>query len=206
MGWVFVNPKTKAPVEEAERRFKKRGWIGVKAHPFWHRYPVDALDDVASLCQQLGKPMLVHLGGGFRNGDFRRLPHLFPRLKLIYAHAGIPWFRRLWEDAPARQRLRRSLQPLPRQGAAAPGAAGAGPFALHLRQRRALRLSGARRRLRSRRHPAPDPAGESSRAGAGSGSRRQFQRARFGVAGRRQGWTSPNRTACAAFARRCASS
>jgi predicted TIM-barrel fold metal-dependent hydrolase len=103
VGWVFVNPKARAPVEEAERRFRKPGWIGVKAHPFWHRYPIDALDDVASLCQEKGKPMLVHLGGGFRSGDFRRLPHLFPRLKLVYAHAGIPWFDPLWEDALRRE-------------------------------------------------------------------------------------------------------
>jgi uncharacterized protein len=37
VGWVFLNPKAKAPVEEAERRFRTPGWIGVKAHPFWYR-------------------------------------------------------------------------------------------------------------------------------------------------------------------------
>jgi len=105
VGWVFVNPAAKAPVEEAERCFRKPGWIGVKAHPFWHDYPIEALDDVAALCQEKGKAMLVHLGGGWRSGDFRRLPHLFPRLKIVYAHAGIPWFAPLWEDARRRENV-----------------------------------------------------------------------------------------------------
>jgi predicted TIM-barrel fold metal-dependent hydrolase len=104
VGWLFLNPTVKAPVEEAERRFRNPGWIGVKAHPFWHRYPVQALDDVAALCQERGKPMLVHLGAG-RRGDFRRLPERFPRLKLIYAHAGIPWYGALWEDAVRRENV-----------------------------------------------------------------------------------------------------
>jgi uncharacterized protein len=82
VGWVFLNPAAKSSVEEAERRFRNPRWIGVKAHPFWHRYPVAALDDIAALCQDRGKPMLVHLGGGAQRGDFRRLPERFPRLKL----------------------------------------------------------------------------------------------------------------------------
>jgi predicted TIM-barrel fold metal-dependent hydrolase len=105
VGWLFLNPGAKPPVEEAERRFRTPGWIGVKAHPFWHRYPVSALDDVAALCQERGKPMLVHLGAGARRGDFRRLPERFPRLKLVYAHAGIPWYGALWEHALGRQNV-----------------------------------------------------------------------------------------------------
>ena len=105
VGWLFLNPRAEAPVEEAERRFRHPGWIGVKAHPFWHRYPVEALDDVASLCQERGKPMLVHLGAGARRGDFRRLPERFPRLKLVYAHAGIPWYADLWDDALRRENV-----------------------------------------------------------------------------------------------------
>ncbi len=105
VGWLFLNPRAKAPVEEAERRFRNPLWIGVKAHPFWHRYPVHALDDVAALCQERGKPMLVHLGGGARTGDFRRLPRRFPRLRLVYAHAGIPWYAPLWDDALRRENV-----------------------------------------------------------------------------------------------------
>ncbi|HYV68334.1 MAG TPA: amidohydrolase family protein, partial [Myxococcales bacterium] len=105
VGWLFLNPRAKTPVEEAERRFRHRGWIGVKAHPFWHRYPVAELDDLAALCQERGRPMLVHLGAGARRGDFRRLPERFPRLKVVYAHAGIPWYAELWADALRRDNV-----------------------------------------------------------------------------------------------------
>jgi predicted TIM-barrel fold metal-dependent hydrolase len=104
VGWLFLNPRAKAAVAEAERRFEKPGWIGVKAHPFWHRYAVAALDDVAALCQERDKPMLVHLGAGAR-GDFRRLPERFPRLKVVYAHAGIPWYGALWDYALRRENV-----------------------------------------------------------------------------------------------------
>ena len=105
VGWLFLNPRTRAAVQEAERCFRRPGWVGVKAHPFWHRYPVAALDDVAALCEERGKPMLVHLGAGPRRGDFRRLPGRFPRLKVIYAHAGIPWYGALWADAVRRENV-----------------------------------------------------------------------------------------------------
>ena len=105
VGWVFLNPRAKAPVEEAERRFRHPRWIGVKAHPFWHRYPVAALDDIAALCQERDKPMLVHLGAGDQRGDFRHLPERFPRLKIVYAHAGIPWYGALWDDALRRENV-----------------------------------------------------------------------------------------------------
>jgi predicted TIM-barrel fold metal-dependent hydrolase len=104
VGWFFVNPQ-KTPIDEVERRLRDARWIGVKAHPFWHRYPVDALDDAAALCQEQDKPMLVHLGGDLTRGDFRRLPQRFPRLKLVYAHAGIPWYEPLWEDARRRENV-----------------------------------------------------------------------------------------------------
>src|SRR5438477_285956 len=42
-------------------------------------------------------------GGG--RGDFRRLPKRFPRLKLVYAHAGIPWYGTLWDDAIRRENV-----------------------------------------------------------------------------------------------------
>jgi predicted TIM-barrel fold metal-dependent hydrolase len=92
-GWACVNPAGPVdPVAEAERCLKVPGMIGVKAHPFWHDYPVSLLKDTAALCAEKGWPMLVHLGVR-ENGDFRLLPEAFPRLKIIYAHAGIPYSR-----------------------------------------------------------------------------------------------------------------
>jgi predicted TIM-barrel fold metal-dependent hydrolase len=47
------------------------------------------LEKTAAWCQEHGKPILIHLGTG-ENGDFKFLPDQFPRLKILYAHAGIP--------------------------------------------------------------------------------------------------------------------
>jgi predicted TIM-barrel fold metal-dependent hydrolase len=105
VGWIFVNPRAGVGADEVERRFQRPGWIGVKAHPFWHRYPVRDLDEVGALCAERGRPMLVHLGAGPERGDFRRLPERFPRLNVVYAHAGIPWYRALWQDAKGRDNV-----------------------------------------------------------------------------------------------------
>jgi predicted TIM-barrel fold metal-dependent hydrolase len=98
-GWVFVNPVGPVdPLPEIERCMKTPGMIGVKAHPFWHDYEVTLLKDVAALCAEKGWPMLVHLGAE-EKGDFRLLPEAFPNLKIVYAHAGIPYAREVWAYA-----------------------------------------------------------------------------------------------------------
>lgn len=90
-GYVFVNPAGPVdPIEEIERCMRVPGMIGVKAHPFWHAYPVARLVEAARLCERNGWLMLLHLGTG-RSGDYRLLPESFPRLRIVYAHAGIPY-------------------------------------------------------------------------------------------------------------------
>jgi len=100
-GWIFVNPAAADPAEEIEKWSPDRSWIGVKSHPFWHRYPVRMLDDTAALCVEKGMPLLVHLGGDMERGDFRYLPDRHPELKLIYAHGGVPFFSEVWEYCSA---------------------------------------------------------------------------------------------------------
>jgi predicted TIM-barrel fold metal-dependent hydrolase len=96
-GWVFVNPAGPLdPVLELERCFRHQGMIGVKAHPYWHDYEVSLLRDVAALCQERDKPMLIHLGTD-KKGDFKELPESFSRLKVIYAHAGVPYYNEVCE-------------------------------------------------------------------------------------------------------------
>lgn len=97
VAWVFVNPAVHDAVAEAECWMERPGAIGVKAHPFWHRYPVTRLEPVADLCNQKGWPILIHLGGDKRSGDYRRLPEQFPKLKIVYAHAGVPFYKELWD-------------------------------------------------------------------------------------------------------------
>lgn len=105
MGWIFVNPAVDPdPLAEVERWSPQEGMIGVKAHPFWHRYPVEKLDPVAAWCRKNNYPLLIHLGAD-GSGDFRRLPEKYPGIKIVYAHAGIPYFRRLWSYIKDKQNI-----------------------------------------------------------------------------------------------------
>ncbi len=104
-GWVFVNPGAADPVAEIESQANRPGWIGVKAHPFWHRYPVSALDETARWCQEQDWPLLIHLGGDAETGDCRYLPARHSRLKVIYAHAATPFYRKVWEYAAGKDNV-----------------------------------------------------------------------------------------------------
>ena len=95
-GWIMVNPKIGDPVAEVEKWIGKPGWIGVKIHPYLHRYPVMMADDVADYCSENGLPLMVHLGGDQERGDYRYLPDRYPDLKIVYAHGGVPFWEELW--------------------------------------------------------------------------------------------------------------
>ncbi len=104
-GWIFINPAVDAdPVQEVERWSALPGMVGVKAHPFWHRYEVEKLDPVAAWCREHDRPLLIHLGTG-AGGDFRRLPEKYPGLKVIFAHAGVPYFSKIWTYIKDREGL-----------------------------------------------------------------------------------------------------
>ena len=98
-GWIAVNPRAADACQEVAKWAGQPGWIGVKAHPFWHRYPVALLDEVAAYCSEKGMPLLLHLGADEGQGDFRYPPERHPRLKIVYAHAGVPFYGKLWEYA-----------------------------------------------------------------------------------------------------------
>ena len=40
-----------------------------------------------------------------KNGDYRYLPERHPRLKIIYAHAAVPFFRDVWNYAQKRENI-----------------------------------------------------------------------------------------------------
>ena len=95
LGWIFLNPRAAVGLDELERWRGVAGMIGVKLHPHWHGWPlVDAIP-IARRCEELGMPVLLHLGFGDR-GDWRVLTAAAPRLRLIFAHAGIPHYDRIW--------------------------------------------------------------------------------------------------------------
>lgn len=97
LGWVFINPHGQNdPVAELKRWEDHPAFVGVKAHPFWHRYPPVDLAPVAARLAALCKPLLIHAGFG-AHGDFLPLVRTVPGLKLILAHAGFPTYAETWE-------------------------------------------------------------------------------------------------------------
>jgi predicted TIM-barrel fold metal-dependent hydrolase len=97
LGWIFLNPAVMDdPVEELERWRQTRGFIGVKLHPHWHGWPIEAALPIARRCEELRLPILIHLGFGAR-GRWELLTRACPRLKIIFAHAGMPHYQRMWD-------------------------------------------------------------------------------------------------------------
>ncbi len=98
-GWVFVNPSGQFdPVSELEKYQDEPGFVGVKAHPFWHHHAPVELAPVAEKLAELGKPLLIHAGFG-EEGDFGALLRAVPGLKLILAHTGFPGYGDFWRAA-----------------------------------------------------------------------------------------------------------
>ncbi|RID86229.1 hypothetical protein D1953_10675 [Peribacillus asahii] len=95
LGWVTVNPMIPVSMEEVELYLHKPNFIGVKVHPFMHQYSIKALDPLAAMCESKGIPMIIHLSS--ERDSYKYLPEHYPKLKLIYAHAGLPFWKKLWK-------------------------------------------------------------------------------------------------------------
>ena len=95
LGWIFLNPRAGVGLAELERWRHLPGFVGVKLHPYWHGWPIADALPIAVRCEELGLPILIHLGFGER-GRWRVLADACPRLRLIFAHAGIPHYDRMW--------------------------------------------------------------------------------------------------------------
>ncbi|MFZ5596629.1 MAG: amidohydrolase family protein [Bacillota bacterium] len=94
-GWITINPEyRKEAAEEIEKYASVPEMIGVKVHPFFHKYDIEVMDWVAALCSERKMPLLIHLSS--QEECYRYLPDKYPGLKVIYAHAGIPHFKKLW--------------------------------------------------------------------------------------------------------------
>ena len=95
LGWAAVNPLIPDSVDELESYITNPGFIGVKAHPFMHQYSIKSLDQVAALCETKGIPIIIHLSS--EPYSYQYLPETYPKLKIIYAHAGLPFWKKLWK-------------------------------------------------------------------------------------------------------------
>jgi uncharacterized protein len=105
LGWVFINPRSENDqMKVLGRWIHSKSCIGVKAHPFWHRYPLSDLAPTAALLEKLNKTLLVHCG--FRpHDDFTSLVDEFPDLKLILAHAAFPYYSSVWKKIRERRNI-----------------------------------------------------------------------------------------------------
>ena len=105
LGWVFVNPRGKKDqVAEFEKYKDHQGFVGVKAHSFWHRFQPVELAPVAVRLAKTGKPLLIHVGFG-EEGNFEALLAKVPDLKLILAHAGFPGYADTWKKIKDRKNV-----------------------------------------------------------------------------------------------------
>ena len=100
LGWIFVNPLMSDALDELEKWKDTKGMIGVKIHPFWHRFSMEKFKVVGRRIEELGLPLLVHLGFGAA-GNYRWLFENFPDLKIIVAHLGVPFYKSLWPEIAA---------------------------------------------------------------------------------------------------------
>ncbi len=98
LAFATINPKLPNAMEVFERAVEEQGMLGVKCHAWWHQFdPAVDLLPIARRCEEKGLPVLIHLGGAVRTGNFRGLLERCPRLKLILAHAAIPFFHTAWQ-------------------------------------------------------------------------------------------------------------
>jgi len=104
-GWIFVNPKGQNdPVEEYEKWKGREGYIGIKAHPFWHQYAPKELLPIAKKASEVGMPLLIHVGFD-DHGDFLPIIDQLPKLKVILAHTGFPNYSDTWKLIQGRDNI-----------------------------------------------------------------------------------------------------
>jgi len=94
-GWVFLNPTLSGWKEEFYRWSDHIGAIGIKIHPFWHRYSLKDAHKVADLACDYDFPLMIHLGFDSLEAilDFS---NMFKKLKIIFSHAAFPFYSKLW--------------------------------------------------------------------------------------------------------------
>ena len=96
--FAFINPKgPRDPLDVFEECRTKFDLKGVKTHSWFHEFnPSKDLLPVAKRCEELDLPLLIHLGGSLETGNIEGLLRACPKLKVILAHLGIPYFKRIW--------------------------------------------------------------------------------------------------------------
>ena len=97
LGWIFVNPRKKATLEDLEKYVSLDGMIGIKIHPFWHRFDMPEAAGIFEFARKHKLPVNIHLGFD-GSGDYKWALENFPDVKIVFAHLGVPYYKRLWLD------------------------------------------------------------------------------------------------------------
>ena len=100
IGLVYLSPNDDlAIMDQFEKGIDQDGMKGVKVHSWFHDYdPGKLLLPVAERCIEMDLPILIHIGGRPDTANVQALLDSYPDLKLILAHAGVPFFEQSWEQ------------------------------------------------------------------------------------------------------------
>ena len=96
-GWIFLNPKIDDWKGELSKWIKHPGAVGIKIHPFWHRYPIKEAIEIAELANENNLPLMIHMGFEQIN-NIKSFIRNWDNLKIIFSHAAFPYYCQLWPE------------------------------------------------------------------------------------------------------------
>ena len=92
-----MNPKIPESAEELPYCLNQPSFIGVKAIHSCINIRLRHLILLRLCVKKKGVPIIIHLSS--ERDSYQYLPDQYPKLKIIYAHAGLPFWKKLWKYA-----------------------------------------------------------------------------------------------------------
>jgi len=94
-GWIFLNPKLDNWKKEFDKWNSHVGAVGLKIHPFWHRYSIKEAHEIAEIALDHNLPLMVHLGFDSEE-NIKNFLKKYKDLKIIFSHAAFPFYKKVW--------------------------------------------------------------------------------------------------------------
>ena len=95
MGWIFLNLKNVNWEEELNKWKDNPGAVGIKIHPFWHRFSLNEINKLGEIALEYNLPLMIHLG--FDSViNIKKFCSKFSELTIIFSHAGFPLYEDIW--------------------------------------------------------------------------------------------------------------
>ena len=97
--FAFINPKREGAADRLEQLITKKGFRGLKLHPFadgYHLNNFTIVEPVFEVCERYQTPIICHgLADNAYNTiyAFAEMADRFPNVNLIIAHGGFMWSR-----------------------------------------------------------------------------------------------------------------